>query len=64
MCGLQNKVDNIHRSSKTPTYTGHFHSSSHQKWLPYPILGGQTVKNVQSDPQTTDIGSTKLKVTF
>ena len=32
-----------------------FHSSNHHKWLPYQILGGKTVKNNQSDPQTTDM---------
>ena len=26
--------------------TGHFHSSNHQKWVPYQILGGKTVNNV------------------
>ena len=31
--------------------TGHFHFCNHQKWLPYQILGGKTVKNVQIDPQ-------------
>ncbi len=25
--------------------------SNHQKWRPYQILGGKTVKNVQIDPQ-------------
>ncbi len=29
---------------------------------PFQILGGKIVKNVQMDPQTTDISSKKLKV--
>ncbi len=37
------------------SYTGHFHSCNHQKWLPYPILGGKTLNNVQIEPQTTEI---------
>ncbi len=36
---------------------GHFHSSNPQKWLPYQILGGKTVNNVQ-------IWSTKPNVTL
>ena len=32
----------------------------HQKWLPYKILGGKTVKNVQFDPQTTEIWPKEL----
>ena len=49
---MKNKVHKDHRSSallnsKLLTDTGHF-----QKCLPYEILGGKTVKNVQIDPQT------------
>ncbi len=33
-------------NSKLPTDTGQFHSSNHQKWLPYEIVGGKAVKNV------------------
>ena len=32
------------------------------QWLPYQILGGRTVINVQIDPQTTKIWSTDLFV--
>ncbi len=32
------------------------HSFNHQKLLPYQILGGKIVKNVQIDPQTWDYG--------
>ncbi len=32
-----------------------FHYSNHPKCLPYQILGSKTVKNIQIDPQTTDI---------
>ena len=28
-----------------------------QKWLPYQIVGGKTVKNVQKGPQITEIWS-------
>ncbi len=38
-----------HIKLKHPSNTGNFHSSNHQKWLPYQILGGKSVKN---DPQT------------
>jgi len=27
----------------------------HHKWLPYQILDGKAVRNVQIDPQTTEI---------
>ena len=32
----------------------------HQKWLPYQILVSNTVKNVQINPQTTEIWTKKL----
>ena len=41
-----------------------FHSSNHPKWLPYQILGGKTVINVQIDPQTTEIWPKELFVTL
>ncbi len=47
-----------------PTDTGHFHSSNHQKRLPYQILGGKTVGDVQIDPQATEIWSEKLNMTL
>ncbi len=34
-----------------PTDTSRFNSFNPQKWLPYQILGGKTVENVQIDPQ-------------
>ncbi len=30
-------------------------TDNYHKWLPYQILGGKTVKNVQISPQTTEI---------
>ena len=48
----------VHRNIKAQP----FYSSNHQKWLPYQILGGNTVKNVQIDPQTTDIWPKQLSV--
>ncbi len=61
------KTNKVHRTTedqltfsqitKPFTDTGHFHSCNHQKWLPYQILGGKTVKSVQIDPQTTDLFS-------
>ncbi len=35
-----------HLKFKTPTDTGPFYSSIHQKWLSYPFLGGKNVKIV------------------
>ena len=35
----------------------HFKSYHHHKWLRHQILGKKIVKNVQTDPQTTDIWS-------
>ena len=52
------------KNFKPPTNTVHFHSSNHQKWLHFKILGGQAVKNVQIDPQTTEIWLKKLNMTF
>ena len=40
---------------KTPTDIEHFQSCNHQKWLHIQILDSETVKNVQSDPQTTEM---------
>ncbi len=57
----KNKDDNIY-NAKPPTDTGHFHSSNRYNWLPYPILGCKNVKNVQIDPQTTEILSKKLNI--
>ncbi len=68
--------DNIHRISPENSLnslkiqnlqsipTGHFHSSNHQNWLPYQILGSKAVKYVQIDLQTTEILSTKLNLTL
>ena len=39
-----------------------FHYSTHNKWLPYQILGGKTVKNALIDPQTTEIWSNKVSL--
>ena len=33
----------------------------HQKWLSYHILGSKSVKNVQINPQTTEIWSNRVK---
>ena len=33
-----------------------------RKWLPYPILGSKTVRNVQINPQTTEIWPIQLNV--
>ena len=41
-----------------------FYSSYHHKWLSYQILGSKTVKNVQIDPQTTEIWLKWLFVTL
>ncbi len=41
------------------TDTRHFYSCNHQKWIPYQIIGGKTVMNVQIDTQTTEIWSIK-----
>ena len=57
-----NKDDNIHRSWATPTVSDHFHSCNPQKRLSYPILGSKSVKNIQIDPQTTDLGLKKVKL--
>ena len=53
-----------HLKLETPTDTEIFHSCNHNKWLPYQIVGGETVKNVQIDPKTTEIWSTRLNVTL
>ncbi len=39
-------------------------ASNYHKWLPYQILGGKTVKNVDIDPQTTEIWPKELFVTL
>ncbi len=61
---IKDTDNNIHRSSApsnrlktiyTNTNTSHFHSSNHQKWLSYKILGWNHVKNVHINPQTTEI---------
>ena len=44
------------------TIFGVFSVKRHKKWLPYQFLGGKTVKNVQIDPETTEIWSKKLNV--
>ena len=41
-----------------------YQSSDHQKSLPYQILDGKTVVNVQIDPQTIDIWTTNLNVSW
>ncbi len=43
---------------------GYFHSCNHKKWLPYQILGGKTVKNVQIDLQTMKIWIKHLNTTL
>ena len=35
-------------------------SSSHHKWLPYQNFKEHNVKNIQIDPQTTEIWMTEL----
>ena len=47
---------------KPTTDNGNFNSSNHQKWLPSQILGGKTVKNVPTDPQTTELWTKKRNV--
>ena len=42
----------------------HFHYCNHKKWLPLQIRGAKTVKNVQIDPQTTEIWPKQLNVTL
>ena len=49
------QLSEITYNSITPIDTGHFHSCNQQKGLPYQILGVETVKSVQIDPQTTKI---------
>ena len=39
-----------------------FYSSNPLKWLPYQNLGGKTLKNVQIDPQKTEIWPKELFV--
>ncbi len=47
-------------SPPLPTDTRHFRSYNYQKWLPYQILGGKTVKTLQIDPQTKEIWTKRL----
>ena len=64
-CKTTDKDDNIHRSLaknslkitsiQNPSPIPASFTPQHQKWLPYQILGGETVKNVQTDLQTTEI---------
>ena len=59
------KANKVHRTTEAqlkslrihnpPTDTGHFHSSSHQKWLPHQILSGKPVKDIHIDQQTMEI---------
>ena len=49
-------------NSKPPTDIEHFYSFNHQKFIPYQILGGKTVKDDQTDPQITEIWTQKLNV--
>ncbi len=44
------------KNSRRPIDTGHFHSSNHQKWLPFQLLGGKTLRNVQIDQQQRRYG--------
>ena len=44
------QLSKITKNAQPSTDTGHFHSCNHKKWLPYQILGGKIVKNVQIDP--------------
>ncbi len=48
-------------STEAQLKTGHFHSSNHQNLLPCQFPGGETVKNIKIDPQTTNIWSKKVK---
>ncbi len=54
------KKNKVNRTTKANI----FHSSSYHKWLPYQILGGKTVKNVQIDHKTTEIWPKELFVTL
>ncbi len=46
----------IHLNKVNMTTEGQlFHSYNHLKWLPYKNINGKTIKNVQFDPQTTEI---------
>ena len=45
----------VYKNKVNRTTESHFLSPNHHKWLPYEILGNKTVKNVQIDPQTTEI---------
>ena len=45
-----------------PTNAGLFHSSNHQKWLPYQILGRKKVKNDQIYQQKTETWPKQLNV--
>ncbi len=38
-----------------------FHSSNHQKWLPYQILGGKPVRDVNIDPQLKDMADRVIR---
>ncbi len=49
-------------SNKVNRTTEAFHSSNHHQWPTYQILCGKTVKNVQFDPQTTEIWPKELFV--
>ncbi len=51
----QLKTSKITKISKIPNDTGRFQSSNHQKWLPYQILGGKTVKKSIQKQRRVDI---------
>ena len=55
----------ITKNSKRPPILGFFTPATirRQKWLLCQILGGKPVKNVEIDPDTTDIWPKQLKVT-
>ncbi len=54
------KLRKINPPSSPKKNMGICHKS--QKWLPYKILGGKTVKKVPIDSQTTKIWSKQLNV--
>ena len=50
------------KSLKNPPLKTREYAMKHQKWLPYKILGGKTVKNVQIDSQKMEIWPKQLNV--
>ncbi len=61
MYPIANRVKNkVNRNTEAHL----FPTSNHHKLLPYQSVGGKIVKNVQIDPQTTEIWSKVLFVTL